>query len=118
MNKIDLIIDGLTYARACIGRQIQSKMKLEQSLNKLHEAIDAARELKESELMFWNCDQPESGPHPNLYAAIIEELNNGDPQIGDVLQFQQALALPNVKVEITAVYDDDIEYKLLDEVAK
>lgn len=47
MDKIDLIIDGLAYARACIGRQLTSKVKLTQNLDKLHEAIEAARELKD-----------------------------------------------------------------------
>ena len=47
MNKIDLIIDGLAYARACIGRQLTSKVKLEQNLYRLHEAIEAAHELKD-----------------------------------------------------------------------
>jgi hypothetical protein len=108
MSKIDLIIDALECA---VSDEFFE-------LGKYEAALAAARELKASKLMFWNCDQPEDGPHPNLYTAVIEELNNGDPQIGNVLQFQQALVLPNVKVEITAIYDDDIEYKLLDEVTK
>ncbi len=47
MDRIDLIIDALAYARACIGRQLTSKDKLNHNLNKLHEAMEAARELKD-----------------------------------------------------------------------
>ena len=57
MDKIDLIIDALAYARACIGRQLMSKVKLEHNLDKLHNALEAARELKD-ELYAKEMEQP------------------------------------------------------------
>jgi len=57
MNKIDLIIDALAYARACIGRQLMSKVKLEHNLDRLHNALEAARELKD-ELYAKEMEQP------------------------------------------------------------
>jgi hypothetical protein len=57
MNRIDLIIDAIAYARACIGRQLTSKAKLEQNLDKLHEAMHAANELRD-ELYAKEMEQP------------------------------------------------------------
>ena len=72
MDKIDLIIDALAYARACIGRQLMSKVKLEHNLDKLHNALEAARELKD-ELYAKEMEQPT----PTQSGAISITVNKG-----------------------------------------
>jgi len=80
-------------------------------------AITALRQVlaqpEPSANMFWNINNPESGPFDCIYAAVEDEFNNGDLQIGDTLRFMQAVALPNVEVKITSVYQDDFEFKLM-----
>jgi len=86
-----------------------------------HEAVrdllidcrDALAQPEPSANMFWNINNPESGPFDCIYAAVEDEFNNGDLQIGDTLRFMQAVALPNVEVKITSVYQDDFEFKLM-----
>ena len=72
MNNIDLIIDALAYARACIGRQLMSKVKLEHNLDKLHNALEAARELKD-ELYAKEMEQPT----PTQSGTISITVNKG-----------------------------------------
>ena len=72
MNNIDLIIDALASARACIGRQLMSKVKLEHNLDKLHNALEAARELKD-ELYAKEMEQPT----PTQSGTISITVNKG-----------------------------------------
>lgn len=72
MTRLDLIIDALAYARACIGRQLISKVKLEHNLDKLHNALEAARELKD-ELYAKEMEQPT----PTQSGTISITVNKG-----------------------------------------
>jgi len=72
MSRIDLIIDALAYARACIGRQLTSKVKLTQNLDKLHEAIEVAQEMKD-QLYAQEMEQPT----PNQSGIISITVNAG-----------------------------------------
>jgi len=72
MHNIDLIIDALAYARACIGRQLTSKVKLTQNLDRLHEAIEVAQEMKD-QLYAQEMEQPT----PNQSGTISITVNTG-----------------------------------------
>lgn len=79
MDRIDLIIDALAYARACIGRQLTSKDKLNHNLDKLHEALAAARELKALKPVAWVKSTENGYNFIDYKSKFINQLSNETP---------------------------------------
>lgn len=67
--------------------------------------------------MFWDDDDPERC-QDSIHNVLVEVQCNRDLSVGDVVEVQRAIRLPNVSVRITAVEDEDgsgdLEYEVID----
>ncbi len=70
--------------------------------------------------MFWDDDDPERC-QDSLHNVLVEVQCNRDLSVGDVVEVQRAIRLPNVSVRITAVEDEDgdgdLEYEIINDAA-
>ena len=65
--------------------------------------------------MFWNAEDPERC-YRTLHDAVVETASNETLSVGDVVELQQAIQLPNIRVRITSVDDDaggELSYEVL-----
>ncbi|WP_374697324.1 Lar family restriction alleviation protein [Alcaligenes nematophilus] len=67
--------------------------------------------------MFWDDDDPERC-QDSIHNVLVEVQCNRDLSVGNVVEVQRAIRLPNVSVRITAVEDEDgsgdLEYEVID----
>jgi hypothetical protein len=65
--------------------------------------------------MFWNYNDAETGYY-EINDVIDEEYHNvWDMEVGHEIEIQQAVRLPNIKVRITKISDDDLEWEVVNE---
>ena len=65
--------------------------------------------------MFWDVEDPERC-YSTLHDAVVDTASNETLSVGDVVELQQAIQLPNIRVRITSVDDDaggELSYEVL-----
>ena len=71
--------------------------------------------------MFWDDDDPERC-QDSIHNVLVEVQCNRGLSVGNVVEVQRAIRLPNVSVRITAVEDEDgggdLEYEVIDAARK
>lgn len=67
--------------------------------------------------MFWDADNPECN-QDSINNTIVEISQNRVLHVGDIVEIQRAISLPNISVRITSVEDDsgdgELEYEIVD----
>lgn len=60
--------------------------------------------------MFWNDADPERA-FDSIIELVSQEWSNGSVVAGDVMEIQQAIRLPNIKVRVVESEDDGVDYE-------
>jgi hypothetical protein len=64
--------------------------------------------------MYWDADDPESGPSHDIESLLNNVASNGDLEVGAEVHIVRALELPDMRVRVTKVpEDEDIEYEVI-----
>lgn len=67
--------------------------------------------------MFWNADNPEQC-QSSIHNLLVEIQCDRSLHVGNIVEVQRAMRLPNISVRITTVDDDgDLEFKIINEAA-
>lgn len=104
--------------RAHVAAAIDA-MLINKHIRELTEALrmaEAALRAQGEPDMFWNDADPERCR--DSIAEVIEyEWSNADAQVGDTMEIQQAIRLPNIKIRITAdaTDEDGFDFEVIDE---
>ena len=88
--------------------------------NRFEATIDKTTNLAQPADMFWNHDDAERS-HDSLDELLNDELCNGTLEVGAVFTIQRAISLPNIKILVTAIDDNECEaqYEVIaDELSK
>ncbi len=65
--------------------------------------------------MFWNADNPEQC-QSSIHNLLVEIQCDRSLHVGNIVEVQRAMSLPNISVRITTVDDDgDLEFKIINE---
>lgn len=92
--------------------------KLSSALATQQEAQPQAEPMKPN--LFWNHDDPEIG-ETSIHDVIDREWNGGCLKHGDVMEIQQAVSLPNIKVRLipSAEHGEDyFDFEIIDDAAR
>lgn len=72
---------------------------------------DAEQPAPTGKTMYWDADDPESGPSYDIESLLNNVASNGDLEVGAEVHILRALDLPDMRVRVTKVpEDEDIEY--------
>lgn len=67
--------------------------------------------------MFWDADEPETC-EDSIHNIIVAAMDYRDIKVGDTVDIQRAIRLPDIQVRITAIEDEDgegdLEYEVID----
>ncbi len=118
-----VLIDGTAYElpSAVAAELLRLHLEIlgaEQELAALAQQ-DADKEDAEPD-MFWNADNPEQC-QDSIHNLLVEVQCDRTLRVGDIVEIQQAMSLPNISVRVTAVDgeddDGDLRYEIVNDAA-
>jgi hypothetical protein len=74
----------------------------------------AAQPAVPEEIMHWDGDDGEDGPHDDIASLLNNMLGNRDLEVGEKIHITRATRLPDVWVRVTKIPEDaDVEYEVI-----
>ena len=81
---------------------------------KLYTTPPAAQPAVPEEIMHWDGDDGEDGPHNDIASLLNNMLSNRDLEVGEKIHITRATRLPDVWVRVTKIPEDaDVEYEVI-----
>lgn len=79
-----------------------------------HAVYAAAQPAVPEEIMHWDGDDGEDGPHDDIASLLNNMLCNRDLEVGEKIHITRATRLPDVWVRVTKIPEDaDVEYEVI-----